>query len=121
MDVQLHLELLGAVRIARGGVRMQFVTSKAAALLCYLAVTGQPHSRGSLAALLWSEQSELDARRNLRVVLSNLRQLAAPHLVITRETIAFDRVSNYWLDVEVVEAALQDAARHDIDRLRTAV
>ena len=121
MESQLHLELLGGARITRGGAPLHFVTAKAAALLCYLAVTGRPHSRTSLAALLWSEHAEDDARRNLRVVLTNLRHLVAPHLLITRETLAFDHTSAAWLDVDAFEAALRGAAPHDLARLGEAV
>ena len=121
MELQLHLELLGGARITRGGVPLHFVTAKAVALLCYLAVTGRPHSRTSLAALLWGEHAEDDARRNLRVVLTNLRHLVAPHLLITRETLAFDQTSTAWLDVEAFEAALRGAVPPDLDRLGEAV
>lgn len=121
MEAQLHLELLGSPRMTRGGAPLHFVTTKAAALLCYLAVTGRPHSRASLAALLWGEHAEDDARRNLRVVLTNLRHLVAPHLLITRETLAFDQTSAAWLDVEAFEAALRGAAPPDLARLSEAV
>lgn len=127
MAAELRLETLGPLRVARGTDALTgFVSSKAPALLCYLAVTGRPHARASLAALLWTEMPEEDARRSLRVVLTNLRQALAPHLHITRETVAFDRTSPYWLDVERFEAALQGQGDDpdgppDVGRLRAAV
>ena len=84
MTVELQLELLGGLHITQHGAALTtFVSGKAPALLGYLAVTGRPHFRAALAGLLWSDQSEDRARGNLRVVLNNLRQLVAPHLVIT--------------------------------------
>ncbi len=121
MAEELRLEVLGGLRITRGGAPVDFVSSKAPALLVYLAVTGRLHYRAALAALLWSEHPEEDARRNLRVVLANLRQTLAPHLLITREAIAFDRAGDYWLDVDQFEAALQAESPVDVSRLQAAV
>jgi DNA-binding SARP family transcriptional activator len=122
MTQELHLEVLGGLHIGpENTADMRFVSTKAPALLCYLAVTGRPHFRASLAALLWSELPEAAARMNLRHVLSNLRRLLAPHLIITRETVAFDRSSPYWLDIEQFEAALHGAAPTDVEQLRAAV
>jgi DNA-binding SARP family transcriptional activator len=123
MTAELQLELLGGLRITQHSAALTtFASSKAPALLCYLAVTGRPHFRAALARLLWSDHAEEDARRNLRVVLNNLRKQVAPHLVITRDTVAFNCNSAYWLDVEVflrdVEAS---TATPDLSRLRAAV
>jgi len=50
MVKELRLALLGGLQITRGETPlMGFVSSKAQALLCYLAVTGRPHSRAELA------------------------------------------------------------------------
>src|SRR5918997_1422020 len=69
----LHLQVLGGLRITKGEVPVTgFVSSKAPALLCYLAVTARPHFRTELAALFWSEWTETDARTSLRRVLGNL-------------------------------------------------
>src|SRR3974377_178333 len=76
-----------------------FISSKAQALLLYLAVTGRPHSRETLAGLLWADMPEAQAAKNLRNVLSNLRALVGSHVLITREEAAFDLNSDHWLDV----------------------
>src|SRR3990170_2143724 len=100
MVKELRLALLGGLQITRGETPlMGFVSSKAQALLCSPAATGRPHSRAELAGLLWGEMSEAGAAANFRKALSNLKQLAPHHLVITRQTIAFNRESPYWLDV----------------------
>jgi len=52
---RLALFLLGPPRIERDGVLINVDTRKAIALLAYLAVTHQRHSRDVLASLLWPE------------------------------------------------------------------
>ena len=73
-----------------------FVTDKTRALLAYLAVErDRPHRRESLAGLLWPDQPDQDARRNLRQALFNLRQALAdtdeqqPVLCIDRNDVQF--------------------------------
>ncbi len=118
---ELRLELLGSMRIMYNGTPLSgFVSAKIPALLCYLAVTGRPLSRSTLAGLLWGNLPEADARNNIRVALTHLRRHVAPFLQITRETITFDRASAYWLDVEQFEAAFH-AAAPTVDRMRAAI
>ena len=96
--------------------------SKAQALLFYLAVTGTSQSRSTLAGLLWADMPEEDARTNLRQVLTNLRRVVGPYLTITRQTVAFNRESDYWLDVEVFQAGVDVVSGEiDIERLRENV
>src|ERR1051325_7847309 len=74
--VQLKLELLGGFVARFGdGRTCQLPTRKAEALLAYLArPTGRFHSREKLAALLWGETSEAQARQSLRQALASLRR-----------------------------------------------
>ncbi|MEZ4725934.1 MAG: BTAD domain-containing putative transcriptional regulator [Caldilineaceae bacterium] len=105
---ELRLTLLGQSAIAKNSVPVTgFKSSKAAALLCYLAVTGQTVARTTLVSLLWSELGEANALMNLRHVLGNLRELVGDHLVVTRQSVAFQRESPYWLDVEQFERGLK--------------
>ena len=71
----LYLNLLGApeIRISGATVSWQLRDQKAWALLFYLAVTGRPQSRSSLATLLWGESLESNARHSLRSCLYHLR------------------------------------------------
>ena len=123
MEKELHLSLLGGMQIERGGEPVTgFVSTKVQALLCYLAVTGRPHLRPVLAGLLWGEMPEVDAKANLRQALANLRRLLAPHLSITRQAIAFNQESLYWLDVESFESkAGATSAGADIAGMQEAV
>ena len=95
MGARLQLTLLGNVEICRdGAVVTGFRSSKAQALLCYLAVTARSHTRPALAGLLWGDMPEASARRNLTKALSNLRNLLGPHLNITHQAIGFNRDSS---------------------------
>ena len=119
MAIKLELALLGNLEIRQGGVPMtDFKSSKAQALLSYLAVTGQPHTRTALAGLLWGGMPERKARMNLSQALTKLRRMFGKHLIITRQTVAFKHDSDYWLDVEAFETA---PAEENIESLQEAV
>ena len=114
MNKILRLSLLGSPQILLGDQPLTgFATRKAQALLCYLACAGPsgttqttPHSRDTLATLLWGEMTEAQAKQNLRTVLPDLRRLVGDHLRIDRQTVTFDHNSSYWLDVEVLRRDL---------------
>ncbi|MGD8398745.1 MAG: BTAD domain-containing putative transcriptional regulator, partial [Anaerolineae bacterium] len=124
MTAKLVLSLLGTAAITLDGEKISGqVPAKSEALLCYLAVTGQVHTREKLAALLWGDRPADKARANLRKALSSLRSVVGDALTITRQTVAFNRESAYWLDVRVLESALaeDDAASDELDALHEAV
>jgi DNA-binding SARP family transcriptional activator len=111
MESALQIRVLGGLHIARNSAPLaNFVSNKAPALLVYLAMTQRPHSRDALAALLWGEMPDTDAKNNLRQALSNLRKLAEPHLIITRETVEFNHSVPYTLDAEIFERSLTQSA-----------
>jgi DNA-binding SARP family transcriptional activator len=76
----LYLRLFGAFQFEdEGGRAISLPTRKTKALLAYLAFHGgQPHERAKLAALLWGESSEAQARESLRQALSLLRKALSP-------------------------------------------
>jgi DNA-binding SARP family transcriptional activator/predicted ATPase len=123
MSNRLTFKLLGKPHINLNDQPLTgFISSKAQALLLYLAVTGRPHSRETLAGLLWGDMSEAQAAKNLRNVLSNLRALVGSHVLITREEAAFDLHSDYWLDVAEFTAALSgDLTQKTLTTLHNAV
>lgn len=118
---KLEITLFGLPQFKLDG---QLITnslpSKSQALLAYLAVTRQTHSREALVGLLWGEMSEKNARRNLRVALTKLRHSFDEYLVIQRRTLAFNRASDYWLDIDVFEACLKQP-EVPVQQLQTAV
>ena len=103
---QLALYLFGPPKVELDGSPVQIPRRKALALLAYLAVTRQPHSRDALAALLWPENDQSGARAELRRTLSVLkRALGNGWLVADRETTGLDLGDpqsddqTFWLDV----------------------
>jgi DNA-binding SARP family transcriptional activator/predicted ATPase len=123
MTEGLHLTLLGKPRISRDGAPVTgFISAKAQALLFYLAVTHRPHTRETLAGLLWSDMPGTQASKNLRNVLSNLRALLGPHLLISRDEVAFNTVASYGLDVELFQNSLAGSlAKKNLQLLHNAV
>jgi DNA-binding SARP family transcriptional activator/tetratricopeptide (TPR) repeat protein len=118
---KLEMVLLGQPRFKLNGRSItNEIARKGQALIAYLAVTKQTHSREMLAGLLWSEMPESNARRNLRVALTKLRPLFDGHLVIQRRTLTFDLESDYWLDVDLFESCLSPA-EPTVQQLQTAV
>lgn len=109
MNQGLRLRLLGTPQVWVGDQPLTgLTTAKAQALLFYVAVTaGTPHPRDIIATLLWGEMAETQAKQNLRTVLPELRRLVGAHLHIDRQTVAFDRSSSYWLDVEMFRHSLR--------------
>lgn len=109
MEKELQLKLLGAPDIKLAGASLvESLSSKAQAILYYLAVTRQPHSRSALAGLLWGDVPEEAARANLRKVLVNLRQTVPDHVEIDRQSVALNFESKLWIDVVAFETQLQD-------------
>jgi PAS domain S-box-containing protein len=67
-----------------GGQMLHLPTRKSRALLVYLALhPGRRFIRDHLAALLWGDQPDAQARQSLRQALSSLRQAAGAGVVIT--------------------------------------
>lgn len=123
---ELDLKFLGGVQISQGSVPLaEFAYAKSQALLAYLSISGRPHSREALAGLLWGGAPDEVARKNLREVLHDLRRFVQSHLIITHETVAFDREAPYRLDVEILLACFEGPAPciayGDVPRLRAAV
>jgi len=101
MTAELQLILFGNLQIRQADQDLApSLSTKAQALLCYLAETGHLHQRASLTGLFWGEKPEDDARRSLRVEFAKMRPLLDEHLDITRQTAQFMRGAPYWLDTE---------------------
>lgn len=122
MEQSLVLKLMGSPQISLAGTPItRFVSRKAQALLIYIAVTGKLHSRERLAELFWRDMPTSKALNNLRAILPNLRQLVGSHLLITRQTIAFNRACSYSLDVEAIQAIAQGVKTTHCQSLTEAV
>jgi len=110
---RLILRLLGPPLIELDGCTVQLGRRKAVALLAYLALTRQVHSRDALATLLWPELDQSHARGQLRRTLSLLnRTLGEEWLAVDRETTQWAPEGEAWIDVERFRECLADCAAH---------
>jgi predicted ATPase/DNA-binding SARP family transcriptional activator len=108
MAQDLEIRLFGGLRIALDGVPLtDFMSQKVPALLAYLALNPGPQRRDDLAALLWGELPDADARNNLRQALANLRRALDAHLLVTRETVELRGDMVRLLDVNAFERGLR--------------
>lgn len=113
---QLDLMVLGSFGATMGGRTIDdFIYTKVKALLVYMVVEAQrDHQRDALAALLWPDQSEVQARLNLRKALSHLRAIlrdddeSDPVLVTTRDT-ARMQPGSYQIDCNHFTALLDSS------------
>lgn len=104
----LELRMLSRPRVILDGKTVtEFVSSKALALLCYLALNPVHQSREALAGMLWGTLPDKRARGNLRVLLHNLRQLAPGYIETTRHKVTFVAEKPHWIDVNAFEEAAQ--------------
>ncbi|MFW6068382.1 MAG: AfsR/SARP family transcriptional regulator, partial [Chloroflexota bacterium] len=111
---QLSINLFGPPTLAAGGQQVEISRRKAVALLCYLAVTGQKHSRDALAALFWPEASQRRARASLRSALWSLNKTPLEEwLRVEAETVSLHPNAPLDLDVAHFEALLAVPRQHD--------
>ncbi len=118
---RLQLTLLGGFECRpAAGEPLAFPTRKVRALLAYLAANGaQGHGRDELASLLWGEQSEIEARANLRKALSRLRQVlpeeTRPWLATDADRIAL-RAEGLEVDLALFERLAADGTPETLER-----
>jgi len=110
---RLVLTLLGGFDARAGsGSALAFPTKKARALLAYLAMPlGRAHPREKLAALLWGDMPDAQARGNLRKTLSRIQKAggaAVRGLLCRADTVALDPSA-----VEVDAGAFELLVRDD--------
>ncbi len=111
---QLRLFLFGSPRLERDGVVQTMDTRKAIALLSYLALTGQVHSRDALAGLFWPEYEQSQARGNLRRTLSTLAKAVGKESLDTdRESIGLVPGNGLWVDVRRFQELLAASNSHN--------
>ncbi|MCA9900111.1 MAG: tetratricopeptide repeat protein [Ardenticatenaceae bacterium] len=120
----LQISCLGGFVAALNGRSLtNFHSSKAQALLIYLAVAGGRHTRAHLAGLLWPDFSETRARRNLSQTLSTLRKLldapqAPPFFEADSHTVQL-RPENVQVDVRQMAEVLTAVSQHPHPSLPT--
>ena len=113
---QFSLYLFGPPRLERDGQPVPIERRKVTALLSYLALMPQPHSRDSLATLLWPGYGQKDARAHLRRTLSELNKvIGKERLETTRQTIRLHKNEDSWVDVWQFERLLASCQTHGHD------
>lgn len=118
----LRLSVLGGFELhSHAGTPIQLPPKKARALFAYLALTEpRPQPRDKLAALLWEDSSDSQARTSLRQALSAIRRaLAAAEVLLDAdaETVWLRR-EGLLIDADQFQ---QCAAGASVERLREAV
>ena len=112
--LSLQVFLFGVPRIERDGETIFVRRRKVMALLAYLAVTSQPHSRDALATLFWPEYDQSSARGNLRRDLSRLkRALGDGVLLVDRMQVTMNPKVALWLDVATFQMNLAKVRQHE--------
>ncbi len=107
----LELRLLGAGEVRLLGEPVGLATKKALALLAYLALEGTV-TRSRLATLLWSENDDDSARRNLRRELHRLRGTGLRnYLEVNDDTVG---LNNLTIDVQVLHALETSASESEL-------
>lgn len=115
---RLEIRLLGPVDVSVDGLPLAVDTKKAVALLAYLAVSGQEHSRDHLADLLWPNADPERARATLRRTLSALRSgLSDRWIEADRSNLRFRPDDNTWIDVGDLADAVVVAHDHGSDEV----
>lgn len=100
----LTFTLLGHVVLSKDGLPLsRFRSQKEAALLIYLAHTGQPQRREFLADLLWESSSTKQSLANLRTVLTRLREKVSDELIVTSKAVALAPESRQVDSVALVQ------------------
>lgn len=121
MHESLTVRLFGAPQISLGDTPVtDFITRKAEALFLYLVATQRPHTRDTLASLLWVDADQQRTKKNLRDILPNLRERFGEYLLITRDSITFNTALPYWVDLERFQTQLQPITP-SIAEIHTAV
>lgn len=95
----VQLRLFGPFELTRQGAPVRLPTRKIESLLAYLVLHPERHSREKLAALLWGDVPDEQARVSLRYALTMLRkQLGADLLEADRETAQLNPNFPLWVD-----------------------
>src|SRR5690606_20334648 len=109
----LRIFLFGTPRFEKDGEPITISRRKAIALLAYLTVTNQPHSRDALATLLWPDYDQSGARANLRRDLSRLRSILGKELLqVDRAQTGIKPGAEWWLDVAQFERTIAEVNEH---------
>ena len=110
-SVPLRIHLFGQFRAESGTTPIRLPAHKVESLLAYLVLHPEPHSREQLAALLWGDVADSQARHSLRTALNMLRRQTSDDLLFTdRDTVQLSPSFPLWVDAKEFQLAA-DARR----------
>jgi DNA-binding SARP family transcriptional activator len=120
----LRLLVLGPPRLERDSRPVELNLRRALALLVYLAVSNRPHGREALAALLWPDGDEPEARGRPRRILHRLTEALGDHVIVADgDTLRLSPALDFWLHSRAFEhhaaagLATTEGQRPDPERL----
>ncbi|MBI5714097.1 MAG: tetratricopeptide repeat protein [Chloroflexi bacterium] len=99
----IRLYLLDSFRIERDSKTIHLPTRKVESLLAYLALFPGQHSCEQLAALLWGDSTDEQARHSLRTALAAISKALDDALIADRESVQLNPDMNFWIDVKEIE------------------
>jgi predicted ATPase/serine/threonine protein kinase/DNA-binding SARP family transcriptional activator len=115
-----RIYLFGVPRVELAGQALAISRRKTIALLAYLTIRPQPHSRDLLATLLWPEHDQTGARANLRRDLSRLKSaLGDDLLLIDRAQVGLNPDADCWLDVRAFRECGDHLRQHTRQQAQT--
>lgn len=104
--------LFGSPQVALNGTPCHFGSTKALALLAYLALSNQLHDRAELAALLWPESDNKRARGALRYTLSRIRkELGDGYILADNRQMGLDPEADWQVDVAMMRFCFRTISR----------
>lgn len=99
--VRFKMFLLGSWRLENGSGAIHLSTRKIKSLLAYLILHPEEHTREKLAALLWGDSSDTQARGSLRTALKTLRKQVDDDLLVTDpEKVQLNPDLPLWVDTQ---------------------
>ena len=111
---RLSLYFLGSPRVCLDSATVEIERRKVLALLAYLAVTAERHSRDELAQLLHGKQDRKHARASLRQTLSFLRSaIGADRLGADRLDVWLPSGKDLWIDMAEFRRLLEGGQTAD--------
>lgn len=122
----LKISVLGSLQaVTTTPVQNKFSSNKVRALLAFLVIEkDRPHHREVLADMLWPESPTFTGLANLRYALADLRKVIGdhdanpPYLLVSRENLQFNSLSNYDLDAYQFTNLLDTK---DIEKLKQGI
>ena len=112
----MALYFLGSPRFELEGAAFELRRRKVLALLVYLAVTAQRHSREILIELLYPKQDRKRARSDFRQTLSLLKStIGGNWLRVERNSLALPAGRDLWIDVHEFRRLIVESRQLDRD------